>query len=79
MRSVYAYVVQQGEVRFAAVAQCGLLQACVLAAVEKQADQGFVGIATMPGGAVNIAEFSVQVGQVVMRNDQRGHAVAGPS
>ena len=79
MRSVCAYVVQQGEVRLAAVTQRSLLQACVTAGVEKQGNEGLVGAAKMLGGAVDIAEFSVQVGQVVMRNDQRGHAVAGPS
>lgn len=79
MRSVRTYMVQQGDVRFAAVAQCGVLQACVLPAVEEQLDKGFVGIAKMAGSAVQIAPFSLQAGQVEMRNDHRGHAVISSS
>jgi Mn2+/Fe2+ NRAMP family transporter len=79
MRSMCPYVVQQGNVRLAAVAQRSLLQACATAGVEKQGNEGLVGAAKMLGCAVYIAEFSVQVGQVVMRNDQRGHTVIGTS
>ncbi|MFT4436857.1 hypothetical protein [Caballeronia sp. 15715] len=62
MRSMRADVVQQREVCFAAVAQCGLLQASVPTNVQKQADEGLVSAAKMVGGAVDIALFSVYVG-----------------
>ncbi|PRE45420.1 hypothetical protein C6P97_07350 [Burkholderia multivorans] len=78
VRPVVRDMGDQCQVRCAALAQRGLPEGDLPVTVKHEGDERLVRLAEMTDGSVDVAMIDVQVGEVVVRDNQGGNAVLRP-
>lgn len=72
-------MVQQRDMRLAAMAQCGLLQGWAAGCIEENFKQRFVRGAELRDGVIDTAAFEFEIREIVMRDHEGRDAIASTS